>query len=160
MLTLAACATRSQAWVSRLRLGFARFALAARTMCSRLGFAQAQQSKSKAAAAKAALAALPRICQSGSGWRHQRWLLRWHRLRQHWRQHQHQQQRRQWWRRQQWWAVAAVAEVAAAIAAAARAAAAAAAATLAAVAAAAAMSVAGEAMLPNYGKGAAYRFKI
>ncbi len=49
-----------------------------------------------------------------------------------------------------------MAEVAAAIAAAARAAAAAAVATSAAVAAAAAMSVAGEAMSPNFGKGAAY----
>jgi hypothetical protein len=63
------------------------FALAAR-------LAQTQQSNSKAAAAKAAFAALPPICQSGSGWRHQLWLLRWHWLRQRWRQHQHQQQRR------------------------------------------------------------------
>ncbi len=124
MLALAAHATRLQAWALPSWLGFARFALAAHATRSRLGFAQTQQSNIKAAAAKAALAALPPICQSGSGWRHQRWLLRWHRLQQRRRQHQRQQQWRRWWWQQQWWAVAAAAEVAAVIAAAARAAAA------------------------------------
>jgi hypothetical protein len=76
MLALAARATRLQAWASPLRLGFAHFALAARATHSWLGFAQTQQSNSKAAAAKAALAALPPICRSGSSWRQQHWQLR------------------------------------------------------------------------------------
>ncbi len=84
MLALATRATCSQAWASPSRLGFARFALAARATRSRLGFAQTQQPNSKAAAAKAASAALPPICRSGSGWWQQRWQLRWHRLWQRW----------------------------------------------------------------------------
>jgi hypothetical protein len=153
MLALATNASRSRARALPSRLGFARFALTARATRLWLGFAQTQQSNSKAVAAKAALAVLPPICRSGSGWRQQRWQLQWHWLRQRWRQHQHQWQRWRWWQRQQWQAVAAAAEVAAAIAAAARAAAAAAAAKSVVVAAAAAMLVAGEAMLPNFGRG-------
>jgi hypothetical protein len=49
------------------------YALAAWASPSRLGFAHTQQSNSKAAAAKAALAALPLICHSGSGWWQQLW---------------------------------------------------------------------------------------
>jgi hypothetical protein len=54
-----------------LRPRGSRSRLAARATRSRLGFAQTQQSNSKAAAAKAASAALPPICRSGSGWRQQ-----------------------------------------------------------------------------------------
>jgi hypothetical protein len=58
-----------------LRLGFSHFALAAHATPSRLGFAHTQQSNSKAAATKGALAALPLICRSGSSWWQQCWQL-------------------------------------------------------------------------------------
>ena len=101
---------------TRSRLGLcpcgSRYALAAWALPSRLSFAHTQQSNSKTAAAKAALAALLPICRSGSDWRkqrcQQRWQLRLHRLRQHRPQcqRQHQRQWQRWWRwrrrHQQW----------------------------------------------------------
>jgi hypothetical protein len=69
--------------------------LAAWALSLWLGFAHTGQSNSKAAAAKAASAALPLICRSGSGWWQQRWQQYWQKQ-WHWLRQWQRQRQRQW----------------------------------------------------------------